>query len=163
MRLRRIVTLGLALAGLSFIMASRASAHGAGYRGASLPAVPLEFTYSTGEAMSYIEAKVFSPADEKFAHQSGRTDAAGRFAFVPDAPGKWRVVVKDDEGHQAAAEVEISQEFLTSSPVGTQGAGIQGQSAVPEGLDLFLRAGLGVSLLFNISAFTLAARRGRGA
>ena len=172
-RLKTVLTLGLALAGLSFIVAGRAGAHGVGYRRSSLPAVPLEFSYSTGEAMSYLEARAFSPADEKFAHQSGRTDAAGRFAFVPDVPGRWRVAVRDDEGHQATAEIEIPQEFLTGSSKGAQDAGgrsamphglaIQEQSAAPEGLDLALRAGLGVSLLFNVAAFTLLSRRGRGA
>lgn len=141
----------------------RASAHGVGYRQSDLPSVPLEFFYSTGETMSYLETKVFSPADEKFVNQSGRTDAAGRFAFVPDVPGTWRVIVKDDEGHQCTAEIGVTQEFLAGGPEKSSALAVKEQSAVPQGMDLAIRCALGVSLLFNVAAFVLLARRGKAA
>lgn len=150
--LRLVLGLGAALAALG--LPQGAAAHGVGWRGSSLSAVPLEFLYSTGEPMSYREARVFSPADERFAAQSGRTDAAGRLAFVPDVPGLWRVIVRDEEGHQATAEVEISQEFLS----GARGEAAA-QGGTPEGLELVIRAGLGVSLIFNAAALALLWRR----
>ena len=104
----------------------------------------MEFVYSTGETMSYREARVFSPEDDKFAYQSGRTDGKGRFAFVPDVPGLWRVLVRDEEGHQCTAEIVISDEWSAASESESQG-----NSTILDGWELFLRALLGVSLIFN--------------
>lgn len=134
---------GLALAGL---IASCAYAHGVGFRHSGLKAVALEFFYSTGEKMSYCEAKVFSPKDAKFAAQSGRTDEEGRFAFIPDCEGEWRVIVRDEEGHQCNASVNITPEFLENS-----GQLASSQDNLPQGYELFIRALLGVSIIFNIA------------
>lgn len=160
--MKRCFILSLALAGLSFLLGGEALAHGVGYREAAFSSVALEFFYSTGEPMSYREAKVFSPADEKFAHQTGRTDAAGRFAFVPDVPGPWRVIVRDEEGHQAMAEMTVTEAMLSGSSVKSEAPSVPPADSnnPPEGLELLLRAALGVSLLFNFAAFTLLRRRG---
>ena len=149
------------MAGLSFLwlFAGSALAHGVGYRGSAFSPVALEFFYSTGEAMSYREARVFSPADEKFANQTGRTDAAGRFAFVPDAAGLWRVIVKDEEGHQATAEINVTDADLSKAAGQTGAAPMTGSGNPPEGLELAVRAILGVSLLFNAAAFVSLTRR----
>ena len=131
-------------AGLFLLLTGEIFAHGTGYRHSQIEAVALEFMYSTGETMSYREARVFSPNDEKFAYQSGRTDEKGRFAFVPDSPGKWRVIVRDEEGHQCTAEIVISD----------KGEGVsesEKQSAIINSTEIFMRAILGVSLIFNIA------------
>ena len=136
-----------------------AHAHGTGYRLSEKKSLSLEFSYSTGETMSYLEAKVFSPRDEKFAFQSGRTDEDGRFAFTPNAPGPWRLVVRDEEGHMAEAEVEVTPEFLAGGETTTAVSG-QGASG---GERLALNAILGVSLIFNIAAFVSLWRRTKAA
>lgn len=156
-----IILIGLVLTGP--IGCFQACAHGVGYRQSKLPAVPLEFFYSTGDTMSYLETKIFSPADEKFANQSGRTDATGRFAFVPDVAGKWRVIVKDDEGHRCMAEINVTQKFLDSSSETPSCLAIAEHPAAPQGMDLALRGAFGVSLLFNAAAFVLLARRRKAA
>lgn len=120
------------------LWASKAFAHGVGFRRSALPAVALEFMYSTGEMMSYREARVFSPNDDKFAVQTGRTDEKGRFAFIPDLPGDWRVIVRDEEGHQCEAVVNISDE----------GSAVKEDSTQPE---ILIRALLGVSIIMNIA------------
>ena len=127
-----------------FLSACEISAHGTGWRYSQIEAVALEFMYSTGEAMSCREARVFSPNDEKFAYQSGRTDEKGRFSFVPDSPGKWRVIVRDEEGHQCTTEIVISDkgEKVSESEI---------QSAVINSTEIFIRSLLGVSLIFNIA------------
>ena len=126
---------------LTLVLAASASvfAHGTGYRTSELKAVALEFVYSTGEKMSYREAKVFSPKDEKFAFQSGRTDENGRFSFVPDISGKWRVLVRDEEGHQCTAELDVAVNDNEKVSVPKTQA------------DLAARAILGVSIIFNIA------------
>ncbi|MCL2009452.1 MAG: hypothetical protein FWG71_02755 [Synergistaceae bacterium] len=136
-------------AGLVLFSAAAAAAHGIGYRHSEKKPVSLEFSYSTGEAMSYLDTRVYSPKDEKFAFQSGRTDEAGRFAFTPDVSGLWRVVVRDEEGHMAEASVNVTEDFLKGDgnflPEIVHGDHI-------EGAELALRAVLGVSLLFNLAA-----------
>lgn len=141
MRVKYVI--GLAFAGLIFFCGMSYS-HGTGYRQSPFKAVALEFMYSTGEAMSYREARVFSPSDDKFAWQSGRTDERGNFAFVPNVPGLWRVVVRDEEGHQCEANIVVSGE-------GLEGREAEAESSIPHGIELFIRALLGVSLIFNIA------------
>lgn len=147
------------------LCAMPAFAHGVGYKQADLRPLSLEFFYSTGEAMSYLEAKVYSPKDAEFAYQSGRTDEDGRFAFTPNVAGEWRVVVKDDEGHLAEAKIAVEQAFLDDASAGGEGGTssmVVGKTAAPEGAELFVKGALGVSLLFNVAAFvSLARRRGR--
>ena len=146
--MRKILFVGLAImAGLIFLPAD-SLAHGVGYKHSELKAVPLEFFYSTGEKMSYCEARVFSPHDEKFAAQTGRTDEQGRFAFIPDAAGEWRVIVRDNEGHQCTAEIVISDEWLVVSESVNPS---QEESSLPQGMELFIRALLGVSIIFNVA------------
>ena len=123
-------------------------AHGVGYREISLKAVPLEFFYSTGEKMSYCEAKIFSPEDSKFAVQSLRTDEQGRVAFIPDKEGDWRVIVNDGQGHQCEAKIDITEEFLKDKNTIMN---VNENNNSPVGFKLFIRALLGVSLIFNFA------------
>lgn len=40
--------------------------------------------------------------------QTGRTDAQGRFAFVPAGAGEWQVMVDDGVGHRRTARIAIA-------------------------------------------------------
>jgi nickel transport protein len=130
-----------------------ASAHGVGYRQTDRKAVALEFYYSTGETMAYQEFRVYSPDDGKNSYQSGRTDESGRCSFIPEKPGTWRIAVRDDEGHSAEASVSITPEFFDDDG---DPRSVAVNSSLPEGAELFFRAALGVSLLFNVAALFLA-------
>ena len=57
--------------------------------------VLVQFAYSSGEQPTYAKVEVYSPADDKVEFQNGRTDAQGRFAFMPDAPGRWRIIMAE--------------------------------------------------------------------
>ncbi len=46
--------------------------------------VTVKFKYNTGEPMSYVQIKVFSPSSPKTEVISGFTDNNGRYAFVAD-------------------------------------------------------------------------------
>ena len=135
-----------------FILANKnpGFAHGVGYREISLKAVPLEFFYSTGEKMSYCEAKIFSPKDSKFAAQSSRTDEHGHVAFIPGVSGDWRVIVNDGQGHQCEAKINITEEFLKNKNK-VMNVNENHEKNSPEGFELFIRALLGVSLIFNFA------------
>jgi len=66
--------------------------------------------YDSGEPMSYAKIEIYAPdSDIKF--QLGRTDRNGRFAFVPDVPGVWQIVVSDNLGHR----LELSSNVTMSS------------------------------------------------
>ena len=69
---------------------------------------------------------------------AGSAGTKGRLAFIPDVTGEWRVIVRDEEGHQCIASVNVS-EILTAS--------VSKDSSD----DLWLRAVLGVSIIFNIA------------
>jgi nickel transport protein len=153
---RVVIWAGLIFAIGLFAVPKSALAHGTGYRQSDKESISLEFYYSTGETMSYLDTKVFSPKDEKFAFQSGRTDEDGRFAFTPNTSGRWLVVVKDEEGHLAEAKIDVTEDFLDAS--GKVDAIVE-KTAMPEGMDLAVRSALGVSLLFNIAALTSLVRR----
>lgn len=60
-----------------------------------------------GEGLSNTEAEVFSPAVPSTPFWKGRTDRNGWVAFVPDAPGTWRVRVVDATGHGVTATVHV--------------------------------------------------------
>ena len=128
-------------------LCSLSYAHGTGYRQSSLKSIALEFSYSTGEAMSYREARVYSPNDTKYAYQSGRTDEYGRFSFIPNVKGEWRVIVRDEEGHQCEAKLDITDEFIS----GSENLIVHSDSDYDSGNDIFIRAVLGVSIIMNIA------------
>ena len=69
---------------------------------------------------------------------AGAAGTKGRLAFIPDVTGEWIVIVRDEEGHQCIASVNVS-EILTAS--------VSKDSSD----DLWLRAVLGVSIIFNIA------------
>ena len=70
-------------------------------------AVIMKIGYDTGTAMTYAEVKIYSPHNEKIEFQNGRTDAEGSFAFLPDAPGEWKIVVNDGNGHGMATTFTV--------------------------------------------------------
>jgi nickel transport protein len=116
-------------------------------------AVAVRTYYADGEALAYAAYEVFSPADPRVPHQKGRTDRAGWLAFVPDAPGAWRVKVVDGSGHGLDATVEVS----------ASGAAGSGARPAPGSVAFVLRPLLGVALIAAIfAALFVASRRRRG-
>ncbi len=73
--------------------------------------VMIEASYDTGEPMSYARVEIHAP-DSKIKFQVGRTDRNGRFAFVPDVPGQWRLAVLDGLGHRLSLNVKVTPELL---------------------------------------------------
>ena len=92
--------------------AGPASAHEILYAVEGGKAIALKAYFADGEVLAYAEYQVFSPADPKIPYQKGRTDRAGYLAFVPEPPGKWRVVVTDSTGHGLDIEVDTTSEGL---------------------------------------------------
>jgi nickel transport protein len=77
-------------------------------------AIAVKAFVADGEALADTAYEVYSPVDPQIPYQKGRTDRSGWLAFVPDAPGKWRVKVIDDTGH--GLDVQIDAEAHGASP-----------------------------------------------
>lgn len=67
----------------------------------------VKLSYADGEVLAYVPFEVYSPADPKIPYLKGRTDRSGYLAFVPDAPGAWRVKVIDDTGHGLDTTLDV--------------------------------------------------------
>lgn len=127
-----------ALSGLLLMLPQSISAHGT--EGFIEPGgVVVLAKYASGEVMSYAKVTITSPASEK-PFQTGRTDHNGKFAFVPDAPGKWRFVADDEMGHRLSMMVEVDENSLAgrTGPLSHPSSGSK---------DTMTRALFGVSLL----------------
>lgn len=116
-------------------------------------AIAVKAYFADGEVLAYTAYEVYSPADPKIPYQKGRTDRNGWVAFVPDAPGKWRLKVMDDTGH--GLDVEIDAE---SSP-GTSAAPAAG--AVSSAA-FVLRPLVGLAVIGAIFAALVLAYRKKG-
>ena len=125
----------------------------------------VQFAYAGGSVPTYAKVEVYSPADAKVEFQNGRTDAQGRFAFMPDTPGQWRIIMADNMGHrvehavehavdtsagQVAAQVSAQNQGKPSAAVASPGVG---------GFAMPLRVLLGLSLLANMALGAAALRR----
>ena len=153
----KVFSLFLLCACLVMTNARLASAHA--LRAAEIPqgqAVVMQFAYSTGEVPAYANVEVYGPADTGMEFQNGRTDAQGRFAFVPNAPGQWRVIMADNMGHRVVHETTVAENG-GAAPTADAAADAWGRFATP------LRALLGVSLLLNLGTMSVLWRQRRKA
>ncbi|OXS29781.1 MAG: hypothetical protein BCS36_05800 [Desulfovibrio sp. MES5] len=141
------------------VLANARHAVGHALRAAEIPqeqAVVMQFAYSTGEVPAFANVEVYGPADAGMEFQNGRTDAQGRFAFVPNAPGQWRVIMADNMGHRVVHETTVAENG-GAAPTADAAADAWGRFATP------LRAFLGVSLLLNLGTMSVLWRQRRKA
>jgi nickel transport protein len=118
-------------------------------------AVAVRARYADGEPLAYVAVEVFSPADPKVAHLKGRTDRNGWVAFVPDAPGGWRVRLVDGTGHGLDAVVEVPRRGAAAAS--------SANSEAPSSLVFALRPALGVLLVLALFGVLFLFLRRRGA
>ena len=118
-------------------------------------AVLVRFAYSDDRGAEFAAVRVIGADGKEF--QNGRTDARGRFAFIPDAAGTWRITVTDGMCHKVEHAVEVA---ATGKPAATAATAADdtGSSA-----GLPLRAGLGLSLLANLALAACLLRRRKAA
>ncbi len=76
--------------------------------------------------------------------QSGRTDRNGRFCFLPDATGNWKVVVDDEIGHRLEVTVPVSEPLELKSQQ-------QNGEQIKSSLSRYERAIIGICIIFGIS------------
>ncbi|MFV0347141.1 MAG: hypothetical protein ACK5JO_01045 [Halodesulfovibrio sp.] len=149
------------------INASPALGHGVSYGMAESKALTVFFAYSGNEPMSYVPVLVFGPqSTPDLEFQNGRTDAQGKFAFVPDRPGEWRVEASDGTGHKGVMAVTVTEAMLTSGDT-TSGEAASGDGAYSAAQSagtppMAERTILGLSLLANLLLGALLLRRRKG-
>ena len=130
-------------------MPAETFAHGTDYRIISKKAVVMEFFYSDKKPMQYAEVLILSPKNDTIEYQNGRTDQNGRFAFLPEMPGEWRVKVNDGVGHAVSATVAVNPENAGSSTENLAGDVPQKQSGMLDSVPKIVKLIFGVSLLAN--------------
>ena len=149
----------IVLGALLSLVASQAQAHALYAAHTWQGAVALvQFAYAGGEQPTYAKVEVYSPADSKVEFQNGRTDAQGRFAFMPDAPGQWRIIMADNMGHRVEHTVEVSAGH-TPAQADVKTAGDTAATPGVGGFSIPLRILLGLSLLANMALIAAALRR----
>ena len=99
--------------------------------------------YDDGEPMNYAKVSVAAPGAE-LPFQLGRTDKNGRFCFLPDATGEWKVLVSDGMGH--ALELRVTVGGVATPQAGAAGENQKGIMALPR----YQKAMLGICVLFGI-------------
>jgi nickel transport protein len=112
-------------------------------------AVAVRAFFADGEPLAYAAYEVYAPADPRIPWQKGRTDRDGWLAFVPAAPGAWRVKVIDDTGHGLDLTVDAA------APAGPAAAG-------PAGAAFVLRPLLGLLAIGAVFAALVLAYRKKG-
>lgn len=143
----------LALAALLALAAAPALAHETLHEVARGKAIAVKASFVDGEVLAYTAFEVYSPADPRIPYQKGRTDRSGWLAFVPDAPGKWRVKVIDDTGH--GLDVQIDAE--------PQGAAAPAPAAgAPSSAAFVLRPLLGLAAIGAVFAALYFTYRRKG-
>jgi len=97
-------------------------AHGVKYKILRTPpGIEVRYEDVRGSPMSYAAVKVYPPDNPSLPFQEGYTDRNGRFAFLPDKPGVWKVEVNDGMGHAVEVEIEVDEEFKTTGDSGADG------------------------------------------
>lgn len=125
--------------------------HGTDYRLISKEAVvAAAFFYADNTPMQYSEILIFSPENDKVEFQNGRTDQNGRFAFVAETPGEWRIKVSDGMGHAVNAALTVNS---ADSELKTAGGmpGNPSNAVLEEKNPLFGGTPKGVKLVFGLS------------
>jgi nickel transport protein len=143
MRCTRLVTLALFLP----LLSAPATAHEVLHEVEDSQSVVVHLFYADGTPFSYesCEARF---ANEDVPYVVGFTDANGRFAFVPDRAGTWRIQATSEDGHGAEITLEVDASLAAVSRGGSVA-------------DRFLRILAGVGLLLGIFGVLSLTRRRR--
>jgi nickel transport protein len=104
--------------------------------------IGLIVSYDDGTPISYADTKVFSPKERNVPFQEGVTDKNGRFLFVPDETGIWKISINDGMGHGLIKEINIKN--LNNLKVKNKGQ-----------LPRWYKILIGLSIIFGLTGFAL--------
>ena len=127
------------------------AAHGTDYRVLeAAPVIAVDFFYSDREPMRYAEVLVFSPENDQVEYQNGRTDKNGRFAFIPEKAGEWRIKVNDGMGHAVQASISVKPDEAGQNAGDRIDALAEKQPPAAGQASTLIKIIFGLSLLLNI-------------
>ena len=112
------------------------------------PALQILAVYDGGDPMSYAAVEI-TRKGEDLPFQTGRTDRNGCFAFKPDKPGTWQIVVKDGMGHQLSLNRNIDKvHTLAENAASLNQTDTEGQTGALSRLEKSLA---GIAIIFGLS------------
>ena len=139
------------------ISCSAGMAHGINFETTKQPpAVTVKAFFSRTSPVANAQVTIFSPGDEQ-AYQSGRTDKAGNFAFIPNATGEWILIVDDERGHVDRVIVPVDNSFFDARLADEEDAEIEQMQIVVQkgesglGIPVFFRIIVGLALIFGLT------------
>ncbi len=74
--------------------------------------VGIEVAYEHGQPLVGASVHVYAPGSQDAPFQQGATDQNGRFTFVPDTSGAWKIDVDDGTGHGVIEEIIVSDDMI---------------------------------------------------
>lgn len=99
--------LGLAIAASLTFVAQKAIAHGVEVQYQPRQGFEVSAAYDSGAPMANAQVLIFSPENPSTPWQTVKTDAAGRFTFVPTRSGNWQVKIQQ-AGHGANLTIPVA-------------------------------------------------------
>ena len=127
----------LSLALVLVLFTSLSWAHRMNHEVSTAEAQVLTVSYGFGQAPVFEPYQIFTP-DSEMPFQTGRTDSRGRISFLPDRPGRWRVVVTTDDGHGVEVRIRVDEALQISE---VQGPGASGLAMTLAGVGYLLGLG----------------------
>jgi nickel transport protein len=118
------------------LLALPAAGHDLQHTAAPGQALVIQMHYADGSPFTFESYEVYRDGD-KVPQQVGRTDKAGRIAFLPDGPATWRVKAFSEDGHGLDIQVE-------------SGAGGTVEAADQPVFDRFTRIVVGVAVILGL-------------
>ena len=117
------------------------------------PVVVVEAGYAGHEhPLSEGEVFIYAPGESEAAFQTGKLDSTGKFAFIPEREGTWKVVVDDGTGHKSEVSAEVAENFLSGREVLSESEKFPGGTEPrPSEAALYWKALIGISLLIGIA------------
>lgn len=78
------------------------------------PYVTLKASFSPRSLLSDAYVEIHAPSSVAI-FQKGHTDSKGRFVFMPDEAGEWKVLIDDEKGHKRTIGIQISDVFFATT------------------------------------------------
>ncbi len=130
-------------------------AHGIHFETAQEPPVVIVKAYfSRTSPVAGALVEVYAPGDER-PYQTGRSDAEGYFAFLPDRAGEWAVRIDDERGHVDRVAVVVSPAFFEHDDDAQEAVMPAGEKEIEiaegKGLSAFYRIITGLALIFGLT------------
>lgn len=118
------------------------------------PAVKVQAYFSATSPLVDAMVQVYAPGGET-PYQSGRTDRAGYFAFIPDESGEWTLEVDDERGHRNRTVINVTGGFFEGEPMKEEVEGVPVAMETPpqttNEIPLVYRIIFGLALIFGLT------------